>query len=104
MQAVEPSFRYLRPVKPQKRKLPQRDHLLLAYHWCGDLGFTDEQAAHRAGLLSGCWWKRCGELRDLGLIKQLKGEPVRKGTSGVGRIICEITPEGRARLAELGLI
>lgn len=103
MQA-EPSFRYLRPTKPEKSKLPQRDQLLLAYHWCGDLGFTDEQAAHRAGLLSSCYWKRCSELRELGYIKQPKGGPVRKGTSGVARVISEITPQGVDHLRELGLL
>lgn len=103
MQA-EPSFRYLRPTKPEKSKIPQRDQLLLSYHWCGDFGFTDEQAAHRAGLLSSTYWKRCSELRELGYIEQPKGEPVRKGTRGVSRLISQITKSGREYLASRGLI
>lgn len=102
--AVEPSFRYLRPVKPEKRKIPQRDQLLLSYHWCGDLGFTDEQAAHRAGLLGTTFWKRCGECRQLGYIAPLKGNPVRKGTSGVSRMICQITQDGLDYLKERELV
>jgi hypothetical protein len=77
-----------------KRAPTQKVMLLRAYSDAGNRGFTDEQAAYRSGLLGSCFWKRCGELRDLGYIKQPEGEPVRKGTSGVSRIISVITQDG----------
>jgi len=52
---------------------------------------TDEEAAIRAGLEHTCYWKRCGELREDGHIKQVldpQGNPVtRTGAAGVSRIV-----------------
>lgn len=53
---------------------------------------TDEEAAARAGLLRSCYWKRCGELREDGLIKAT-GE-TRVGEAGVSREVCALTPSG----------
>lgn len=77
-----------------KRAPTQKLRLLAAYDYAGERGFTDEQAAHYAGLLGTCHWKRSSELRFDGYIAQPDGQPVRKGTSGVSRIICVITQEG----------
>lgn len=77
-----------------KRAPTQKLRLLAAYDFAGERGFTDEQAAHYAGLLGSCFWKRAGELRADGHIAQPEGEPVRKGTSNVSRIICCITQDG----------
>lgn len=87
-------------AKDVKKRAPtQQMRLLRAYAYAGDRGFTDEQAAHYAGLLGSVFWKRAGELRALGYIEQPEGCPVRKGTSGVSRIICCITVKGRRHLA-----
>jgi hypothetical protein len=56
---------------------------------------TDDQAAEFCGLrtiISNSWWKRCSELRNLGLIKQV-GTAISPFT-GVERMTCEITNEG----------
>lgn len=80
----------------------QRAKLLLAYLAVGDEGCTDEQAATGAMVSSrSCYWKRCGELRQAGLIEPMvagdEDVPVmREGSSGVLRTVCVITPEGRA--------
>lgn len=66
-------------------------------------GFTDEQAAEWAGLLASCYWKRTGELRGGGLIEPIKDEEgailTRTGKSGVSRMICRITSDGRDYLS-----
>lgn len=81
-----------------KRAPSQKLRMLAAYDFAGERGFTDEQAAHYAGLLGSCFWKRAGELRGMGYIAQPDGEPVRKGTAGVSRIICVITQDGADHL------
>lgn len=61
--------------------------LLHAYWGAGPAGLTDEQAADRAGVpVRSCWWKRCGELRALGVIVET-GE-TRAGGAGRQRIVC----------------
>lgn len=88
-------------VAVKERAPSQKIQLLRAYDYAGERGFTDEQAAYYAGLLKSCYWRRCTDLRSLGYIEQPEGSPVRKGTSGVSRIICTITTEGVAYLASL---
>lgn len=83
-----------------KRAPTQRERLLMAY---ADqfMGLTDEQAADAAGLLRSCYWKRCGELRALGLIttEEVDGKLLtRRGSAGTERIICWITEEGESHL------
>lgn len=92
----------------------QSHRLLAGYEAAGntkhiggdDYGFTDEEAAEWAGLLRSCYWKRCGELRQDGLIEVIPqpspdGVLTRIGSAGSPRIVCRITDEGRARLARL---
>jgi hypothetical protein len=77
----------------------QRHVLLCAYAAHGSM--TDEQAAKEAGLLPGraCFWKRCGELRDLGLIAET-GE-TRISDSGNDVLVSGITAQGRVMLDEM---
>ena len=62
----------------------QREIIMRAFEQHPD-GLTDEEAAAVAGV-GGCWWKRCSELRSLGLI--VDSGRVRKGTAGRPRIVC----------------
>lgn len=89
-----------------KRAPNQKVRLLLQYRAAADDGadgLTDEEAADRAGLLASCHWKRCGELRFEGLIEQPADRHTRKGSAGVERIVCQITPAGRAYLSGMSL-
>ena len=85
------------------RRLNQRDRLLVHYLTRPD-GLTDDEAADRAGLMHTCYWKRCGELRELGLVatRTVDGEVVtRLGHAGSQRIVCWVTPDGVARVGEV---
>lgn len=62
----------------------QREILLRVFEDNAD-GLTDEEAAAVAGV-GGCWWKRCSELRQQGLI--VDSGRVRKGAAGRPRIVC----------------
>lgn len=62
----------------------QREIIMDAYRAHPD-GLTDEEAASHAGV-GGCWWKRCSELRALGMI--VDTGQVRIGISGRARIVC----------------
>lgn len=57
-----------------------------------DGGMTDEEVADRVNLQASCYWKRCGELRDLGLI--VDTGRTRPGAAGSARIVCRITQMG----------
>lgn len=76
----------------------QRHKLLAAFADATDM--TDEEAGKVTGLYSSraCYWKRCGELRDLGLIE----DTGRTRTSECGHevIVSAITQKGLAALAE----
>jgi hypothetical protein len=70
----------------------QKAKLLQAYYW-NPRGLSDEEAAVVAGLpLTSCYWKRCGELRQDGMIEDT-GE-TRRGVAGVSRIVSRITVDG----------
>lgn len=58
------------------------------------LGLTDEEAGIKSGLaLRGAgYWKRCSDLRRLGLIEDCKVRRV--GTSGAEMMVCVFTPAG----------
>lgn len=78
-----------------------RARLLAVYadsaHWGG---LTDEEAATGAGLSArSCWWKRCSELRHLGLI-EATGD-TRATTVGQQAQVCAVTRSGMAAAAEL---
>ena len=88
----------------------QRARLLAVYAssnaWRDLPGWTDEEAAEWCGLSGSCYWKRCGELRDGGWIEPVLdtvrgGELTRIGSAGSPRIVCRITPAGRALHATL---
>ena len=70
----------------------QKDLLLKAFQAAYPDGLTDEEAAIAAGMaLTSCYWKRCGELRQDGLIAGITGSngtvSTRLGSSGVHRIV-----------------
>lgn len=71
----------------------QKAALLAAYQAAGAAGLTDEEAAEAAGIsLRSCYWKRCGELRQDGVIAPT-GQ-TRSGDAGVDRIVCRATSTG----------
>jgi len=86
-------------VAAERRAPSQRDRLLSAYMTAGDRGLTDEEAGAAAGLSGSGYWKRCSDLRNLGLIAPLG--PVRQVSSGLMAQVCVITPEGWRRMDEL---
>jgi hypothetical protein len=65
-----------------------RARLLEAYVATGESGLTDDEAAQMAGVLDTCYWKRCNELRQLGLIKNTGRK--RKGLSNMNRMVCVV--------------
>ena len=69
----------------------QKARLLAAYR-NHPRGLTDEEAAREVGLQLTCYWKRCGELRQDGMIEPT-GE-TRPGEAHVARIVCAITEAG----------
>lgn len=72
----------------------QKARLLATYRLSPD-GLTDEEAAAQAGIPDrSCYWKRCNELRQAGLITPTGQE--RRGAAGVPRIVCAVTDTGRA--------
>lgn len=78
----------------------QKQKLLVVYGAADPDGLTDEEAAGRAGLHKGSWWKRAGECRQAGVIEPT-GE-TREGEAGVPRIVCRITNKGRELLRSIG--
>jgi hypothetical protein len=58
------------------------------------LGITDELAGERSGLAArgAGYWKRCSDLRRLGLIED--SHTTRPGTSGSEMMVCTITAKG----------
>lgn len=71
--------------------------------------FTDSEAATAAIVPArSCWWKRCSELRQDGLIEVMRNSDGTEVTrpdsvSGEARIVCRITDDGRRLLRELGV-
>lgn len=63
-----------------------RLQLLEMYVKAGNDGLTDDEAARDAGLLDTCYWKRCNELRQQGLIVNTGRK--RLGLAGRKRIVC----------------
>ena len=82
----------------------QKARLLAAYaaadpaNGTGTGGLTDDEAAVAAGLDRACFWKRCGELREDGLIRDT-GYSARGPLHGESRMVCTITAAGRAVVA-----
>ena len=76
--------------------------ILLQQYFNATLGLTDEDAGMRAALaghdIKG-YWKRCSDLRTLGLIEDLG---IRRAlTSGSQGIVCGITPKGYYELRNM---
>ena len=69
--------------------------ILLEQYFYATLGLTDEEAGMRAALaghdIKG-YWKRCSDLRTLGLIQDLGHS--RRLSSGSQGIVCAITQAG----------
>jgi hypothetical protein len=113
----------------RRRALPQRDLLLLAYlragspspfagdGWVG--GLTDEEAGILTGLIEKpgcCYWKRCSELRQEGLIEVFTAsQPDQTGhyqrvpltrisRAGEQQQVCVLTADGAARAKQLRII
>jgi hypothetical protein len=77
----------------------QKARLLSAFAEAGPAGLSDDEAARRAGLpATSCYWKRCGELRALGLILFTGDERI--GSAGVERMVSIITEAGETAVAE----
>jgi hypothetical protein len=82
------------------RRENQKTRLLRTYV-NAPLGLTDDEAAQEADLEDTCYWKRCGELRELGYIATLTIAGVtltKMGLHGSRRIVCWITDEGEKHL------
>jgi len=78
----------------------QKARLLVAFADAGASGLSDDEAARRAGLApTSCYWKRCGELRALGLIRFTGDE--RQGSAGVDRLVSIITEAGETVVREV---
>jgi hypothetical protein len=81
-------------VKPRRRSQAM---LLLAEYLQG--GMTDEEAGMASGLSlkpKCCYWKRCSELRAMGLI--IPTGETRLSSAGSAMQVCEITEEGEKAL------
>lgn len=75
----------------------QKARLLIEYARHADL--TGAEAATAAGIsLASAYWMRCSELRDYGLIEEVKDEAgntvLREGPMGSPQMVCRITADG----------
>lgn len=78
----------------------QRHKLLVEFYVAGAAGLTDEEAGKASGLYQSraCFWKRCGELRDLGFIADTG--VTRKSSCNHDVGVCVITQSGLVALSE----
>jgi hypothetical protein len=83
------------------RRNSQRHRLLTEYSVAAGFedALTDEEAAEAAEIYRGCPWKRCSELREMGMIEPT-GEK-RWSTMGAEQRVCKITAKGLATLEAL---
>jgi hypothetical protein len=79
--------------------LPRRDsqqgQLLRVYGENRIYGLTDEQAGDLSGLAQKpkcCYWKRCSELRQKGLIQDTGQEAL--SSAGSSMMVCRLTAKG----------
>ncbi len=85
----DPITSHMAAYDVQERALTQKDRLLAAFAAHPE-GLTDEEAATIAGLpIRSCWWKRCSELREAGLIEHT--EQMRLGSAGCNQLVSRIT-------------
>jgi hypothetical protein len=93
---TDPETSHMAAKMPFRRN-SQRHQLLTEYEKLPpSLGLTDEEAAEEAGIFRGCPWKRCSELREMGLI--LPTGEHRVSTMGAEQRVCRITEKGLAIL------
>lgn len=84
-----------------RRAPSQKVRLLAVYRAAGSDGLTDEEAGDRSGLAQSrrcCYWKRCSELRQEGLISAA-GERI--SSAGAAQMVCLITEDGIRLLEDL---
>jgi hypothetical protein len=103
-----PLFRSTDPATSRqgaKDVLPRRDsqqgQLLRVYGTHRINGLTDEQAGDLSGLAQKpkcCYWKRCSELRQKGLIEDTGLEAM--SSAGSLMMICRLTAKGAELLQE----
>jgi hypothetical protein len=93
-----PLFRATHPETSRQVKQPRvgsHRAILLSQYYYATLGLTDEEAGARAVLeghdIKG-YWKRCSDLRTLGLIQDTGTR--RALLSGSQGIVCAITQQG----------
>jgi hypothetical protein len=95
--ATDPVTSHVAAKMPFKRD-SQRHLLLRCYEYAR--GLTDAEAAEAAGINRGCPWKRCSELREMGLIQPITGV-TRMSPNGAMQRVCAITAQGLAVLDKL---
>jgi hypothetical protein len=90
--STDPATSHAAAAKPYRRG-SLRHRLLIAY---GEAeGLTDEEAADEIKVYSGAW-KRCSELRNLGMIRPTGA--TRTSSAGAEQQVCRITFSGRRML------
>jgi len=95
-----PLFRSLDPetssqgAKDVRPRQGSQAMLLLTEYANARIGLTDEEAGQRSGLAErgAGYWKRCSDLRRLGLIED--SHTRREGSSGSDMMVCTITAKG----------
>lgn len=94
-----------RAAHSAKLRAGTHKHRLLVAYSRAAVGFTDEEAAVRADLLSVGYWKRCSDLRNAGLIEPVKhangGIVTRLTDNGDHVMVCSITDLGLATLTAM---
>jgi len=102
--ASDPSTSHRGAASVKYRAGSQKARLTAAYRRAAG-PLTDDEAAGLAGLLSMpgcCWWHRCSDLREDGVIEKV-GE--RKSTTGRTNevvMVCTLTDAGRALADSIG--
>lgn len=96
---TDPETSHLGAQDVKIRRDSQKMQLLIEY---AKRPLTDEEAGYASKLAMKpkcCYWKRCSELRELGLI----GDNGDRRTSSAGSLmmVCDITREGRIVLQEV---
>lgn len=91
---TDPATSHMAAAQIDGKRPTQMILMLLAYaDWSA---LTDEQAASRAGLSHTGYWKRCSDLRSLGLIAPTGDTAV--ASSGMQQQVCRLTVEGHAAI------
>jgi hypothetical protein len=76
--------------------------IILAAYASQHFGLTDEEAGDISGLSENrkcCYWKRCSELRQMGLITPTGQQ--RKSSADENQMVCAITNNGRRALLQI---